>query len=493
MSIYTHLDALLARQDSRFPTASSYLAHLGVPSTSIAILDKGVISSHIITSLSDDTSTLFQACSISKPIGAAMSVFRLVAAGKLELHAPITTYLSADDLDIISKPETRELVGTITLAQLLSHTSGLETSGPFGFPGYDTKRIPTIREVLSGQSPPVNTLQIEPRAFPGQKFCYSGGGTTVVQLIVEVVTGKPFAEVAKELVFDPLGMKESTYSSPAESDLNDFLTPGRCRGNYARAYHTAGVPCESPAHVFSELGAAGLWSTPADLLKAVRAMQTSLSASSSDGESFIPPALVKEVLTVIQRNVSMGWQHASGTFGHGGNNMPGWRCTVAGSSSVDNGDGKTALGYEGLPPGCGVSVMTNSAQGDGVYRKILSAVCYLKGWKEVPLDIQDVRALPLATRNASLEDMPWREWVGKYDEGWEVLEAERKPVVKYSTSPAMSLLKAAQPDGSSLQLRVQGLEVMLDLIEVDGQKAMAVWHGPSGKSDVVKKLSGTSS
>lgn len=261
-TLFTHLEHILSTQDPRFPTAASYLAHLGVPSTSLAILDAGAITSYTITSLSDTPGTLFQACSISKPIGAAMSVFRLVASGKLSLHEPISTYLSADDLAVISKPETRELVGTITLAQLLSHTSGLETSGPFGFPGYDTahtSRIPTIREVLAGKSPPVNTLQIEPRAFPGQKFCYSGGGTTVVQLIVEVVTGKSFADAVQELVFDPLGMRESTFRSPAEGDINDFLKPGVGRANYARAYHTAGTPAESPAHVFVELGAAGLW------------------------------------------------------------------------------------------------------------------------------------------------------------------------------------------------------------------------------------------
>jgi CubicO group peptidase (beta-lactamase class C family) len=279
MDTFSRLEELLSTQDSRFPSASSYLAHLGAPSTSFAILDNGKITSHMITSLHDNTHTRFQACSISKPVGTAMSVFRLVETGKLELDVLISTYLPAADLELISGPATRELVGTITIRQLLSHTSGL---GTHGFPGYNTKisRIPTTREILAGSSPPVNTLQVELQSFPGHRFSYSGGGTTVVQLILENVIGKPFAEIVQELVLDPLGMTESTYRYPSDEEINGLLKPGATgSGNFARAYSNGRTPCDVAHHALPEAGAAGLWTTPSDLLKAIRGMQVSKAHS----------------------------------------------------------------------------------------------------------------------------------------------------------------------------------------------------------------------
>jgi len=381
MSTFAALEALLAQQDPRFPTAAAYLAHLGVPSTSIAILEHGTISTHMITTLNDTVRTRFQACSISKPVGAAMSVFRLVDQGILELHAPINTYLAPTDIDLIAGPHstTRALVSSITIAQLLSHTSGLETSGAYGFPGYDlahTERVPTICEVLAGISPPVNTLAIEARAFPGQRFCYSGGGTTVVQLIIESVTKEPYERAVQRLVLDPLEMASSTFAWPTSDEINGLTSATYKRdvsdGGFARAHHAAGTPCEEPMRVNPEMGAAGLWSTPADLLKAVRAMQAALvgkhGKETAEPELFIPQSLAKEVLEVVQEDFSIGWEHAHGTFGHGGANEPGWRCVVAGSSAVEHeNEHKGPEDYESLPPGCGIALMTNSAQGIGIF------------------------------------------------------------------------------------------------------------------------------
>jgi len=275
MDTFRQLEDLLASQDSRFRTL-------------FAILENGKITSHIITTLSDNTHTRFQACSISKPIGAAMSVFRLVEIGKLKLDVPISTYLPAADLELISGPTTRELVGTITIRQLLSHTSGL---GTHGFVEYNTKTtgIPTTREILAGSSPPVNSLQVELQSFPGQCYSYSGGGTTVVQLVLENLIGKPFAEIVQEFVLDPLGMSESTYRHPSDEEINGLLKPGQLgTGNFVRAYSNGRTPCDAAHHALPEAGAAGLWTTPGDLLKAIRAIQASLSEEEG---AFISKAL----------------------------------------------------------------------------------------------------------------------------------------------------------------------------------------------------------
>lgn len=497
MSTFETLEALLVQQDPRYPTAAAYLARLGVPSTSIAILEAGDITTHIISSLTDTVRTRFQACSISKPVGAAMSVFRLVEQGILNLRAPIATYLAPADIDLIAGPDstTRALVSSITIAQLLSHTSGLETSGAYGYPGYDlahTERVPTLREVLAGISPPVNTLAIEARAFPGQRFCYSGGGTTVVQLIIESVTKEPYERAVQRLVLDPLKMEDSTFRWPTNDEINGLgqAVPEDSvgKGGFARAHHAAGTPCEEPMRVNPEMGAAGLWSTPADLLRAVRGMQMALAGKQgndiAEPELFIQQALAKEVLEVVQEDYSIGFKHVHGTFGHGGANEPGWRCVVAGSSAVSN-EHAGSEDYESLPPGCGIALMTNSAQGIGIFRKILSAICYLKGWKEVPTEIHVPTGLPLA---APGEPVPgeWQAWKGVYEGRWEIVEVEGQPAAKLNGSEAMVLVTAAIPrvEGKGLRLRVKKLEVLISFLDDD---VLDIWHGPTGKHQVVKK------
>ena len=467
MDTFRQLEDLLASQDSRFPCASSYLAHLGAPSTSFGILENGKITSHIITTLNDNTHTRFQACSISKPVGTAMSVFRLVEAGKLELDIPMSTYLPAADLELISGPPTHELVGTITIRQLLSHTSGL---GTHGFPGYNTKtsRIPTTREILAGSSPPVNTLQVELQSFPGHRFSYSGGGTTVVQLILENVMKKPFVEIVQELVLDPLGMTESTYRYPDDEEINGLLKPGQLgSGNFARAHLNAGMPCDVAYHALPEAGAAGLWTTPSDLLKAIRGMQMSLSGKEG---AFISQALAEDVLRPVQANHAPGYMDVGGIFGHGGSNDPGWRCMVVGSSVVAESAGKT----KGLPPGCGISIMTNSACGSQHQGRLLSAICYSKGWGQISKDFAHVpKDMVLADPNRDIGDA-WRAWIGKHEDGWELAELHGKPVVRLNGSTPMLLLAVAQSGSNGLRLKVQALEMIVSFVKKDGKKVLDV-------------------
>ena len=396
-----------------------------------------------------------------------MSVYRLVETGKLKLDVPISTYLSPADLELISGPATRELVGIITIRQLLSHTSGL---GTHGFPGYNpkTSRIPTTREILEGSSPPVNTLQVELQSFPGYRFSYSGGGTTVVQLILENVMQKPFAEVVQELVLDPLEMTESTYRYPSDEEINGLLKPGELgTGNFARAYLNVGMPCDVPQHALPEAGAAGLWTTPGDLLKAIRGMQMSLSGEEG---AFIPQALAEDVLKPVLANHAPGYMNVGGIFGHGGSNDPGWRCMVVGSSAVAESVGET----KGLPPGCGISIMTNSACGSQHQGRLLSAICYLKGWGQVSKDFAHVpKDMALGDPHKDIGDA-WKPWIGKHEDGWELSELHGKPVVSLNGSPPMSLLAVAHPGSNGLRLKVQSLEMIVSLVEKDGKKVLDV-------------------
>ena len=86
--------------------------------------------------------------------------------------------------------------------------------------------VPTLLELLDGKKP-ANSAAIRVDVVPGTLWRYSGGGYEVMQQLVTDVTGKPFAQLAKEIVLDPLGMTHSTFEQPL---------PGRLEGNAASGH-----------------------------------------------------------------------------------------------------------------------------------------------------------------------------------------------------------------------------------------------------------------
>ncbi len=94
------------------------------------------------------------------------------------------------------------------------------------------------------------------KQVPGTGFRYSGGGYVLVQQLIEDVTGRSFAGLAKELIFDKLGMVNSTF---------DSLLPKAYIPQAATAHQRNGEPVPGKWHIYPEQAAASLWSTPSDL------------------------------------------------------------------------------------------------------------------------------------------------------------------------------------------------------------------------------------
>src|SRR5206468_4132173 len=94
----------------------------------------------------------------------------------------------------------------ITLRRLLSHSAGLNVHG-YGWaePG----ETPGARELLAQEDEEARTLRVV--QAPGAALRYSGGGYSLVQLLIEDATGMPFPAVARERVLGPLGMSESSF------------------------------------------------------------------------------------------------------------------------------------------------------------------------------------------------------------------------------------------------------------------------------------------
>ncbi|KAL6900492.1 beta-lactamase/transpeptidase-like protein [Trichoderma evansii] len=472
-TLFGHLEDLIRSGHGGNASAASVLAQLGTPCASIAIMEDGLISSHCFSTGKDNTETIFQACSISKPTF-TVALMKLVDEGKLSLDSRIGDLLPQDVLDILTKDATSartSAIKSISISQLLSHTSGLSQGG---FPGYsvlDGARIPTPREVLAGAYP-VNTKDVHLQGFPGQSLSYSGGGFTVLQFIFETITKKDLPSAMQDILLGPLGMTRSFYNElPPEEK------------NFARAHYTGYTPCEDSQRVNPEQAAASLWTTPSDLLKLIRAVQQSLH--SSDNSGFLRQETAKAMLTVVDLDIAHSWfipGDSRTVFSHGGSNWPGFRTYVAGYANLPGGSKVE------VPKNCGISIMTNSAEGDFAIWKLLQAIPYLKKWPEIPYPIGYPTIVPLGAPGEEV-NVGWRRWLGNWTCGkksWSIQDDEfGRPTIQYDQLSPFLLVVAAMADAKDgrgtevTNLVVDGLEVLIQLRDDD---AIEVINGRSSKT-----------
>jgi len=460
--MWNELESLVKSQSSNPGDVADVLAYLGSPSTSIAVLDHGKITSKCYsTNKAHNTDTVFQACSISKPM-AALAAMRLVDRGQLDINKPISEYLSPKVLEIISTPETAHLVSAITSKRLMSHTAGLTVHGFLGY----LNDTPDIETILSGQAPS-NVPQVRLADFPGHRFTYSGGGTTVLQLVLQQITTQSFPELMQDLVFGPLEMTQSHYNRPSSG--------------FAPAQRSGTQPYEFPYRVFPEMAAAGLWTTPTDLLKACLAVQKSVAGAPS---SFLKQETARLMLTEVQDGFGIGFMVPYPAFGHSGSNV-GYRCDL--------------FAYDGskpdVPEYSGVAVMTNSDEGVAVFQKLEAAVLYLMSWPDVSTEppYASNAIVPLCDCAATV-DAQWTDWSGRWGD-FEISEKEGQPLLTFvggGLSQNISLIPAARPrttDGA-IDLSAKGLELMVRLTKKDGEKVVELWHGRRDDIRTLHKAAG---
>lgn len=196
--------------------------------------------------------TIFQVASISKSL-TAMGVLRLVEEGKIHLDDSIETYLKRWHL-----PKSTFDHNKVTIRLLLSHTGGISVAF---YPGFSPdSELPTLEESLSGKiseglsgliyNEPVRIVK-----KPGIKFSYSGGGYTILQLMIEEVTGLSFTHYMQTQILYPLKMKNSSFNLPI--DHLDILAIG-----YSGFFYDSA----SPNYIYTAKAAAGLYSTASDLI-----------------------------------------------------------------------------------------------------------------------------------------------------------------------------------------------------------------------------------
>ena len=337
-------------------TLQQVMERFHVPGVSVAVIKdfkidwaKGYGAADIESGMRVDADTLFQAASISKPVG-AMAAMRAVQDGMFGLDQDINTILKSWQLPVSEFTRGHP----VTPRALMSHTSGLGDG--FGFPGYHPAAPrPTPVEILNGSKPSnVGPVLMERPPYSASK--YSGGGITLMQLAMMDAIGRPYPEIMQSFVLGPIGMTNSAYEQPLSAERDRHA---------ARAHSGGGRAMDTKWHVYPELAAAGLWTTPTDLAKfAIEIQLTALGRSTrvltrtSVLEMLTPVGVGDYAVGLAITKNGQGWY-----FAHGGSNW-GFQCDLL---------AHRVKGY-------GVAVMTNGDTGRPVINEIEARVAAAYGW-----------------------------------------------------------------------------------------------------------------
>ena len=300
--------AVIAEYQARIP---ELMAEQGIPGLAVALVDAdhplwvegfGRLDGPDSAPVTADT--IFSVQSMSK-LFTATAVMQAVAAGRLDLDAPITTYLPEFTVHSAFEehPERK-----ITLRMLLSHTAGFTHEAPLGNnneldPGDFDAHVRSISDTWL--------------RFPvGSGYAYSNLGIDLAGYILERVEGKPFADVMGDFLLGPLGMERSTFDRSAIRSAED------------RAVGHVGLYPDPPLDV-PMTAAGGLYSSAADL---ARFLRFQLNNGSIDDRVVLDASWMNEQRTVpaphagapagyalgVVRHRWNRWNQAPDLFDHGG-------------------------------------------------------------------------------------------------------------------------------------------------------------------------------
>lgn len=325
-----------------------------IPGASISLIENGEIKwigtfgyADIEEKIEINKATVYQVASISKSV-TALGIMKLVEDGILNLDDPIEKYITRWEI-----PESIYDKDEVTIRRLLSHTAGLSRGG--GYPGYESfDKLPALEESLSGiggGSKPVELVY-----EPGTRFYYSGGGYSLLQLLIEEVTGKDFEAYMDEKVLMPLKMEDSS-----------FLWKESKHSVTAKAYdENLNV---LPNYLFIERAAAGLYTTVEDMSKFVIAgiigyKENNILLKETLEEMHKPVLDVVGLEGFIYNTTALGHfvnieQSKPPLVAHDGSNK-GWKATF--SLVPDTGDG--------------IVILTNGNNGTYLINQVLNSWYY---------------------------------------------------------------------------------------------------------------------
>ena len=375
---------LLAGQAKARPAASGWTIPTGfeadlallkdaacVPGLCAVLLRRGKVAwthatgvSKAGTSQMVDQDTMFEAASVSKAVFAYIAL-QLADQGVLDLDKPLASYLRPAYL-----PDDPAFA-VITSRHVLTHTSGLPNWGEDAKP-----------ESLRLQFP------------PGTHVSYSGEGLFWLQLVAEHLTGEGLDALARRLLFEPAGMKRSSFASYTEDnnvawghvggrvakgqgwrDLSDLVrrlsqewgkpVQNWTQADWIRVGGTFDAKSPPPKRFRFADAAFSLLTSTSDLARFVRLLSPRPDRAAWEIRETTRAAMTAPVMAVrkgVPHWWGLGVEIENGTHGrrvgHEGNN--GGRCAAYCGTEPDTGDA--------------LVIMTNDGAGFGVYQRMVRAI-----------------------------------------------------------------------------------------------------------------------
>ena len=242
--------------------------------------------------------SLFWIASMTKPV-TAVSVLMLQDEGKLKVTDPVAKYIH--EFASLKTPSGQP--ANLTIAQLLTHTSGL---------GEASREAAAQAHTLADLIP---LFLAAPMQYePGAKWSYTQSGINVASRIVEIVSGMPFDAFLQQRIFDPLGMKSTTFypGRKPEAHLVTAYKKNSATGALEAAPRlgTFGMEGHPP------LGNGGLFSTGPDY---ARFCQMLLAGGTLNGKRYLSPDAMKFLTTVQTGDLPTGFFQSAQFGNHGAN------------------------------------------------------------------------------------------------------------------------------------------------------------------------------
>ena len=245
---------------------------------------------------------LFRLASMTKPI-VSTAAMMLVEQGKLKINDPVATWLpELKDLKVETAAGDVPLIRPVQVIDLMRHTAGLVYAGSTRSPRikklYEELNIESRELDITSEQMLKNLGQIPLAHQPGTFWEYSVS-IDVLGLLLERVEKKPLDAILKELLFDPLGMKETTWWVPAAQAgrMAESLDSDSLKAEMVKSYRQSSNPLGKSYFK----GGAGLVGTAADYLRFAQMM---VNGGELDGRRYLSRKTVEFMLS--QHTVGMG-------------------------------------------------------------------------------------------------------------------------------------------------------------------------------------------
>jgi CubicO group peptidase (beta-lactamase class C family) len=265
---------------------------------------------------------MFWIASVSKPI-AATALMMLVDEGKVNVDDPVEKYLPEfkGQQVLATRPDPKQSAPQppatvaanhpILVREILSHTSGLR---------FHSAAEPHALDLLPLKDA-VRSYAAEPLLFqPYTDYSYANEGINTAARIIEVVSGMPYEQFLQERIFDPLGMKDTTFwPSPEQISrlAESYKLNPQTKALEAGPIDQLTYPLNDRQHRFP-MPAGGLFSTASDL---ARFCQMILNGGTLGGKRYISPEALQMMTskqTPVKDGYGFGWGTSADGFGHGG-------------------------------------------------------------------------------------------------------------------------------------------------------------------------------